>query len=207
MKSLALDHARDGEVMIAYAMNGEQLPLLNGFPLRLVVPGWYSTYWVKMLNRIEVLNAPDENFWTASAYLIPDTPGADMKPGQADVKMVPINRMVPRSFVTNLKAGDTVKAGTKTLVRGIAFGGDSGVRSVEISGDGGKSWQATTLGRDEGKYSFRLWQTEVTPAAGELTLSVRCTDEQGLVQPAANNWNPSGFMHNGIETVRLKVAA
>jgi DMSO/TMAO reductase YedYZ molybdopterin-dependent catalytic subunit len=98
MKSLAIDHARDGEVMIAYAMNGEPLPLLNGFPLRLVVPGWYSTYWVKMLNDIEVLDKPDDNFWTTKAYLIPDTPFANMVRGQKDVKMVPINRMVPRSF-------------------------------------------------------------------------------------------------------------
>src|ERR1700730_5095707 len=69
MKSLSIDHARDGEVMIAYAMNGEPLPLLNGFPLRLVVPGWYATYWVKMLNDIEVLDKPDDNFWTTKAYL------------------------------------------------------------------------------------------------------------------------------------------
>ena len=73
MKSLDIDHARDGEVMIAYAMNGEQLPLVNGFPLRLVVPGWYATYWVKMLNDIEVLNQPDTNYWTKIAYTIPDT--------------------------------------------------------------------------------------------------------------------------------------
>ena len=208
MKSLALDHARDGEVMIAYAMNGEQMPLLNGFPLRLIVPGWYSTYWVKMLNRIEVLAAPDDSFWMASAYLIPDTPGADMKPGQAGLKMVPINRMVPRSFVTNLRPGDSVKASAKTLVRGIAFGGDSGVKSVELSIDGGKGWQPTTLGRDEGKYSFRQWQAEIAPAAaGDLVLSVRCTNEQGLAQPAVANWNPGGFMHNAIEVLRLKVAA
>ena len=204
MKSLALDHASDGEVMIAYAMNGEQLPLLNGFPLRLVVPGWYSTYWVKMLARIEVLAAPDENFWTRNAYLIPDTPGADMKPGQTGLTMVPINRMVPRSFVTNLKEGAALKAGAKTLVRGIAFGGDTGVKSVELSVDGGKSWLPAGLGRDEGKYSFRQWQAEVTPAAGNVALMVRCTNDDGLVQPAANNWNPSGFMHNGIETVNLK---
>ena len=204
MKSLALDHASNGEVMIAYAMNGEQLPLLNGFPLRLVVPGWYSTYWVKMLARIEVLAAPDENFWTRNAYLIPDTPGADMKPGQTGLTMVPINRMVPRSFVTNLKEGAALKAGAKTLVRGIAFGGDTGVKSVELSVDGGKSWLPAGLGRDEGKYSFRQWQAEVTPAAGNVALMVRCTNDDGLVQPAANNWNPSGFMHNGIETVNLK---
>jgi DMSO/TMAO reductase YedYZ molybdopterin-dependent catalytic subunit len=206
MKSLALDHASDGEVMIAYAMNGEQLPLLNGFPLRLVVPGWYSTYWVKMLARIEVLAAPDENFWTRNAYLIPDTPGADMKPGQTGLTMVPITRMVPRSFVTNLKDGAPLKAGTKTLVRGIAFGGDTGVKSVELSVNGGTSWLPTVLGRDEGKYSFRQWQAEVTPSAGNVALMVRCTNDGGLVQPVANNWNPSGFMHNGIETVHLKVA-
>ena len=206
MKSLSLDHARDGEVMIAYAMNGEQLPLLNGFPLRLVVPGWYSTYWVKMLDRIEVLSAPDENFWTKNAYLIPDTPGADMKPGQAGVAMVPITKMVPRSFITNLGAGEPLKAGVKNLVRGIAFGGATGVRSVDLSMDGGATWLPTVLGRDEGKYSFRQWQAEVTPAAGDLVLMVRCTNDDGLAQPLANNWNPSGFMHNGIETVRVKVA-
>ncbi len=83
MKSLAVDHARDGEVMIAYAMNGQPLPLLNGFPLRLVVPGWYATYWIKMLNDIEVLDQPDANFWMKTAYTIPDTPHADMKPGQS----------------------------------------------------------------------------------------------------------------------------
>jgi DMSO/TMAO reductase YedYZ molybdopterin-dependent catalytic subunit len=103
MKSLSIDHARDGDVMIAYAMNGAQLPLVNGFPLRLVVPGWFSTYWVKMLNDIEVLDQPDTNYWMATAYKIPDTPGADMRPGETGVPMVPINKMVPRSFVTNLR--------------------------------------------------------------------------------------------------------
>ena len=115
MKSLDIDHARDGEVMIAYAMNGEQLPLLNGFPLRLMVPGWYSTYWVKMLSDIEVLEQPDDNFWMKTAYLIPDTPHANVTPGQTGVKMVPINRMVPRSFITNIKAGASVRAGSPTL--------------------------------------------------------------------------------------------
>ena len=206
MKSLALDHARDGEVMIAYAMNGEQLPLLNGFPLRLVVPGWYSTYWVKMLDRIDVLDTPDENFWTKNAYLIPDTPGANMTPGQAGVKMVPINRMVPRSFVTNLKDGATLKAGVATLVRGIAFGGSTGVKSVDISLDGGASWRPTTLGTDEGKYSFRQWQTEIAPPAGPVSVMVRCTNSDGLAQPKTTNWNPSAFMHNGIETLNMTAA-
>jgi DMSO/TMAO reductase YedYZ molybdopterin-dependent catalytic subunit len=206
MKSLEVDHARDGEVMIAYAMNGEQLPLLNGFPLRLIVPGWYSTYWVKMLDRIEVLDGPDDSFWMKSAYLIPDTPGATMRPGQTGLTMVPINKMVPRSFVTNLAAGATLKAGAKTTVRGIAFGGSTGVKSVEISLDGGTLWLPTVLGRDEGKYSFRQWQAEFVPAAGAVSVMARCTNSDGLAQPATPNWNPGGFMHNAIETVHLAAA-
>src|SRR6516162_6562176 len=146
MKSLAIDHARNGEVMLAYAMKGEQLPLLNGFPLRLIVPGWYSTYWVKMLNDIEVLDQPDTNYWMKTAYTIPDTPHASVRPGQTDVKFVPISRMVPRSFITNIKSGDTLRAGVSTLARGIAFGGDAGISRVEFSSDGGKSWQEAQLG-------------------------------------------------------------
>ena len=200
MKSLDIDHARDGEVMIAYAMNGEQLPLLNGFPLRLVVPGWYSTYWVKMLNDIEVLDQPDTNYWMKTAYTIPDTPHASVRPGQTGVKFVPISRMVPRSFITNIKPGDTLQAGAPTLARGIAFGGDSGVSRVEFSSDGGKSWQEAQLGTDEGKYSFRQWQIRFSlPAGGEHVLMVRCTSSSGEAQPDAPNWNPAGFMRNVIE--------
>jgi DMSO/TMAO reductase YedYZ molybdopterin-dependent catalytic subunit len=205
-KSVAIDHARDGEVMLAYAMNGVQLPLVNGFPLRVIVPGWYSTYWIKMLNDIEVLDKPDDNFWMASAYLIPDTPGATMTPGETGVKMVPINRMVPRSFFTNVKSGDRIKAGAPTVVRGIAFGGDTGVGKVDVSQDGGATWQPAPLDEDQGKYSFQRWQTSITPRPGEQTLMVRCTNSNGLAQPMKPTWNPSGFMRNVIETVNLIAA-
>jgi DMSO/TMAO reductase YedYZ molybdopterin-dependent catalytic subunit len=207
MKSLAIDHARQGEVIIAFAMNGRPLPLLNGFPLRLIVPGWFATYWVKMLNDIEVLDQPDTNFWMKTAYTIPDTPNADMKPGQTGVKMVPINRMVPRSFITNLKAGATLHAGAPTLARGIAFGGDSGVKRVDFSSDGGKTWHAARLGKDEGKYSFRRWDAHFTPAAkGSYTLMVRCTNADGVAQPDHANWNPAGFMRNVIEATTVAAA-
>src|SRR5467141_2658310 len=207
MKSLAIDHARDGEVMLAYAMNGEQLPLLNGFPLRLIVPGWYSTYWVKMLNDIEVLDQPDTNYWTKTAYTIPDTPRADIRPGETDVKFVPISRMVPRSFITNIKEADTLQVGASTLARGIAFGGDSGVSRVDFSSDGGKSWQAAALGTDEGKYSFRQWQHRFTPPTkGNQVLMIRCTSSGGEAQPDTPNWNPSGFMRNVIERTAVVVA-
>ena len=203
-KSLDIDHARDGEVMIAYAMNGEQLPLLNGFPLRLIVPGWYSTYWVKMLNDIEVLDKPDDNFWMAVAYTIPDTPHASITPGQTGVKLVPINKMVPRSFFTNVASGATLPGGPSAPLRGIAFGGDSGVAKVELSIDGGKSWQPTALGKDHGKYSFRQWTVNVSLGEkGSRSLMVRCTNQGGDVQPEAPNWNPSGFMRNVIETVQV----
>lgn len=207
MKSLAVDHARDGEVMIAYAMNGQPLPLLNGFPLRLVVPGWYTTYWVKMLNDIEVLDHPDDNFWMKSAYTIPDTPNANIRPGQTGVPMVPINRMNPRSFITNLADGARIPAGRAALARGIAFGGDSGVKQVDFSSDGGKTWRAASLGQDLGKYGFRRWEARFTPAAkGGYTLMVRCTNTKGEAQPDESNWNPAGFMRNVIETTSVTAA-
>jgi DMSO/TMAO reductase YedYZ molybdopterin-dependent catalytic subunit len=206
MKSLAIDHARDGEVMIAYAMNGEQLPLLNGFPLRLVVPGWYSTYWIKMLSDIEVLDQPDGNYWMATAYTIPDTPRASITPGQSGVKFVPITRMGPRSFITNRKAGDRLPAGAPALVRGIAFGGAAGVARVDFSADGGKSWQPTTLGKDEGKYGFRQWQISFTPTTrGDQSLMVRCASSTGETQPEEPNWNPSGFMRNVVEATSVTI--
>jgi DMSO/TMAO reductase YedYZ molybdopterin-dependent catalytic subunit len=204
IKSLDIDHARDGEVMIAYVMNGMQLPLLNGFPIRLIVPGWYSTYWVKMLNDIEVLDHPDDNFWMTKAYLIPDTPHASVKPGETGFKTVPINRMVPRSFITNLRPDATMQVGAPTLVRGIAFGGATGVARVEFSADDGATWQAAQLGPDEGKYSFRQWQSQLTaPAAGPRVLKVRCTNTDGDSQPDAPNWNPGGYMRNVVESTRV----
>jgi len=204
MKSLEIDHARDGEVMIAYAMNGEQLPLLNGFPLRLVVPGWYATYWVKMLNDIEVLDQPDTNYWTKVAYTIPDTPHASIEPGQTNVRTIPINRMVPRSFVTNPASCNTVKAATPVTFRGIAFGGDCGVEKVDISIDHGQTWRQTQLGKDEGKYGFRKWETQlIFPAQGEYGFQVRCTNSNGVSQPDAPNWNPAGFMRNVVESIRI----
>ncbi|MCE4224995.1 molybdopterin-dependent oxidoreductase [Methylobacterium sp. C25] len=206
-KSLDLDHARNGEVMVAYAMNGAQLPLLNGFPLRLVVPGWYSTYWVKMLSDIEVLDKPDELYWMKTAYRIPDVPGANIKPGQTGFKTVPINRMVPRSFVTNLRDGGSVKAGSPVALRGIAFGGDCGVKSVEFSGDSGASWFPAELGADEGTYSFRRFTGSLPAlAAGSHAVMVRCTNTNGLVQPIEAVWNTNGFMQNGIETLRFQAA-
>jgi DMSO/TMAO reductase YedYZ molybdopterin-dependent catalytic subunit len=204
-KSLGIDRARDGEVMIAWAMNGEALPLLNGFPLRLVVPGWYSTYWVKMLDRIEVLSAPDDNFWMAKSYLIPDTPDGHVAPGTKDFAKRPITAMVPRSFVTNIADGATLPWRPKLPVGGIAFGGDSGVAKVEVSGDGGANWVAARLGPDAGKYSFRRFDAELEVARGPATLMTRCTNMAGAVQAMTPIWNPSGYMRGQVESVRVRL--
>src|SRR6266404_2756724 len=206
-KSLTIDHARDGEVMVAYLMNDQPLPLLNGYPIRLVVPGWYATYWVKMLSDIEVLNEPDDNFWTAKAYLIPDTPLANVRPGQTGFKLVPISGMLPRSFITNLQDGATIPRAQPTLVRGIAFGGLHGLRNVLFSADNGQNWSEAKLGDDYGKYSFRPWQTTLSLAdPGGRTLMVRAVDTTGQLQPTTPNWNGAGFMRNVIESIKVRVA-
>jgi DMSO/TMAO reductase YedYZ molybdopterin-dependent catalytic subunit len=207
MKSLDIDHARDGEVMIAYAMNGEPLPLLNGFPLRLVVPGWYATYWVKMLNDIEVLDKPDDNFWTTKAYLIPDTPFANVVPGQKDVKMVPINRMLPRSFFTNVQDGAVLKVGQTTIVRGIALGGDAALSKVLFSDDSGGRWEEARLGTNHGKYSFRQWEVPLRLSSpGARKLMIKAVNAAGSAQPDHVNWNGAGFMRNVIESVSVQAA-
>ena len=206
-KTLAIDHARDGEVMLAFAMNGEQLPLLNGFPIRLVVPGWYSTYWVKMLDDIEVLTGADEQYWMAKAYRIPTTPHADVAPGTKDFASEPINRMVPRSWVTSLAPGQTIGFTPTISLGGIAMGGDRGVARVEVSADGGRRWQRAVLGPDHGRYGFRRWDADVPlRGRGRATLLSRCWNSAGVTQPAVANWNPGGFMRGVVESTEIVIA-
>ncbi len=149
-----------------------------------------------------MLDQPDTNYYTKIAYTIPDTPFASMAPGETGVNMVPINKMVPRSFVTNIADGQKIGAGVPSVLRGIALGGDCGVAGVDYSIDGGKNWRPTKLAKDEGKYGFRQWQTELTlPSPGRYSLSVRCANAIGVVQPAKPNWNPAGFMRNVAESI------
>ncbi len=110
-KSLQIDHARDGEVMIAYEMNGQPLPMLNGFPLRLIVPGWYATYWVKALSTISVLDQPLKTFWMDKAYRIPDNPQANEDPQHLAESTVPINVMSVHSIFVQPEPGEQVRVG------------------------------------------------------------------------------------------------
>lgn len=202
-KALDIDHARDGEVMIAFSMNGEKLPWLNGFPVRLIVPGYYGTYWVKHLNSITVLDTPLKSFWMDTAYRIPADQCACTEPGKLPAKSTPIGRFNVRSFITSVADGAQVKAGDTLPLRGIAFDGGFGITEVDVSADGGKSWQAAALGEDLGKYSFREWRTAVKLDKGQHTLMVRATNRIGQSQPMDALWNPSGYMRNVVEKTRV----
>lgn len=203
MKALDIDHARDGEVMIAYAMNGADLPWLNGFPVRLVVPGFYGTYWVKHLNEINVIDGLFDGYWVKSAYRVPDNTCACSEPGHPAKATVPIGRFDVRSFITNLSDGQTVRAGHETLVKGLAFDGGFGVTEVLLSTDSGENWRATTLGADLGRYSFREWRCVVKLPRGEHRLMVRATNRIGQSQPMTPLWNQSGYKRNVVETAHI----
>lgn len=202
IKSIPIDVARRDEVLIAFAMNGEALPLLNGFPLRLVVPGWFATYWIKMLSDIEVLNVDaDDSYFMAKTYRMP-APGVSVKPGDKDFPTVPITTMGPRSFVTSHADGVTVPRGSVAL-RGIAMGGDAAVARVDILV--GDRAVAATLGPDEGAFGFRRWTARVEVSGG-MTVGTRCTSAKGIMQPDVQAWNPSGYARTVVERVTLGVA-
>ena len=205
VKALDIAHASDGEVMLAWQMNGQDLPMLNGFPVRLVVPGYYGTSWVKHLSDITVIDTVFDGFWMKSSYRIPDTENAFIEPGTAPKATVPIGRFNVRSFITSVADGAKVKAGEQTL-KGIAFDGGTGIKQVDVSADGGKSWMPARLGADLGKYSFREWTLPVALAAGPHVLKVRATSNGGKVQPETAGWNPPGYMRNVIETVNVTAA-
>lgn len=207
VKAIEVDQALDGEVMIAYEMNGQPLPMLNGFPVRLVVPGHFGTYWVKHLNEITVVDDTFPGFWMNPGYRIPDTEGACVEPGTTPTKTKPITRFAIRSFITSLTDGDKLTAGQNTTVRGIAFDGGHGIREILFSEDGGRTWREAQLGKDLGKYSFREWTTPFTPKkAGSYELKVRATNRIGQTQPLEALWNPAGYMRNVVETVKVNVA-
>lgn len=207
VKALAIDHALDGEVMLAWAMNGEDLPMLNGYPVRLIVPGYYGTYWVKHLSDIQVLDKTFDGFWMSTAYRIPDNACACVEPGTAPAKTVPINRFNVRSFITSLREGDKVPLGRETVVRGIAFDGGFGITEVAFSSDGGRTWTEAQLGQDLGRYSFREWSAPFKPGKrGNYELKVRAVNRIGQSQPMSALWNPAGYMRNVVETTRVIVA-
>jgi sulfite dehydrogenase len=206
-KSLSAAHAMDGEVMVAYAMNDSDLPMLNGFPLRLVVPGWYATYWVKSLAHITVLDQPFKGFWMDKAYRIPTTPDAIESPDHLATDTVPINKQSVRAmFVVPEKAQD-LSLGDTLPIQGVAFDYGSGIAKVEISLDAGKSWTDAKLEAEISKYSFRRWRYDWKPTAvGQYALQCKATNRDGQTQ-VTSQWNRSGYQRNVIQQVDVTVSA
>jgi sulfite dehydrogenase (cytochrome) subunit A len=206
VKSLTAAHILNNpDILVAYQMNGEPLPMLNGFPARLVVPGWYSTYWVKNLSEITVLDREFAGFWMKTAYRIPDTPCGCVEAGATPAHTVPISRMNVRSIIASPEDGARVHAGRSATLKGIAFDGGYGIREVDISSDGGASWRRAQLGQDLGRYSFREWSYAWTPAKpGQYRLKPRAVNSVGESQPSEPLWNPSGYMRNAIESIELE---
>lgn len=206
VKALDIDHASDGEVMVAYQMNGQDLPFLNGYPLRLIVPGHYGTYWVKHLDEINVVDAQFDGYWMKTAYRIPDNDCNCLIPGQKPDKTKPIGRFNVRSFVTSHVDGARVAAGQTVELRGIAFAGGSNIARVLLSTDDGQSWQEAKLGEYLGRYSFREWRLGLALQAGTHRIKVRAVTADGETQPLEQRWQPAGYMRNVVETIRLEVA-
>ena len=207
-KSLSTGHIMDDpDILVAYRMNGAPLPLLNGFPARVIVPGWYSTYWVKNLDEITVLDHEFDGFWMRKAYLIPDTPCGCVAPGSTPERMVPINRMRVRSFIASPENGARVTFGRPLILKGIAFDGGYGIESVSVSTDGGSAWRLAQLGADHGKYAFREWTFKWTPASrGKQRVMVRANNKIGESQATSALWNPGGYLRNVVEHVEYDVA-
>src|SRR5580704_7516117 len=203
LKSLDLNNPVVDECLVAFAMNNEPLPLLNGFPIRLVVPGYFATYWVKSLSWIRILDKPDDNFWMKTAYRIPDTPRGtttldEVKAGR--VRTIPIAQIPVRSFLISPDGSRKIPAGFPLELKGIAFSGYGAIKRVEVSDDSGRNWRDAHLGEDLGPYSFRTWSLAWTPKQpGRYELAVRATDEKGNTQPDEGVWNPGGYLWNKIE--------
>ena len=206
VKSLAIDKAMEEDIIIAYEMNGKSLTMLNGFPARLIVPGWYATYWVKSLSTITVLSKPFEGFWVKSAYRIPDNDCGCVPAGASPKTTIPINKVTTRSLIVD-PAEDTELALNRPVeIMGIAFSGGHGIQDVIVSVDGGKSWQEARLGQDKGKYSWRQWFYSWRPTKpGKYTLMARATDMIGGSQPYEGLWNPAGFLRNKVEKTEVIV--
>jgi DMSO/TMAO reductase YedYZ molybdopterin-dependent catalytic subunit len=203
VKALDVSHAMDGEVMLAYQMNGTDIPFLNGYPVKLIVPGYYGTYWVKHLSEIEVIDKTYDGFWMKPAYRIPDNDCACIEPGTAPAATRPIGRFNVRSFITSVPDGGHLRAGQLTVVRGIAFDGGQGIREVAYSLDGGQSWRSAKLGADMGRYSFREFTFGFTPDKGSHDLRVRAWNRSGQSQPMEALWQPAGYMRNVVESVKV----
>jgi sulfite oxidase len=204
IRSMRMGKALHPATLLALKMNGDSLPDLHGFPVRLVVPGWDGTSWVKWVTTLTVANEPDNGFFMNPAYRFPKhpvAPGTAANP--ADLEM--IEAMPVKSYITSPEDQARIATGSTTL-RGIAWAGEQRIERVEVSTDGGRRWSNAELSRQNLPFAWRLWSIAWTPPeAGYYTILSRATDSAGSVQPVTATWNPSGYLYNAIDQVGVLV--
>lgn len=207
VKSLPIDRALDENTLIAFEMNGRSLPHWNGAPARLVVPGWTATYWTKHLTEIRVEPKAFDGFWMKSGYRVPTGafPGARFT-SQETAETTPITEILVNSLITSHVSGARIARGQPMDLAGWAWDGGSGIAVVEISRDGGQSWQQTALDKDLGRFAWRGFRAPLdTSRPGRLELQVSAATRSGAQQPQQLTPNPSGYHHNAIQTLTLAV--
>jgi len=209
IKSIPIWKALDENTIVAFWMNGQALPHFNGFPARLVVPGWAATYWMKHLVTIEAATKPFDGFWMRGAYRIPNGkfPVIERFLSQESEATTPITEMVVNSLITSPAEGQRFDAGRPVDVNGFAWDGGYGIRLVEVSTDDGKTWHQADLGRDDGRFAFRPWSYRFTPEeVGTRRITAKATNRVGQTQVDALIFNPAGYHNNVIRPTTIIVA-
>lgn len=207
VKSLPLAKALDENTLIAFEMNGEPLPHWNGFPARLIVPGWTATYWMKHLTAINVISKPLDNFWMKTAYRLPKDrfPGAQFASQQTETSR-PVTEIVVNSLITNLVDGQTLPSAQPIEIKGVAWDCGDGIARVEVSTDGGNSWQQALLKQDYGRFSWRQWHFAFTPKhPGTYPVMAKAVSRSGASQPLEPIPNPSGYQHNAVQKISIQL--
>jgi DMSO/TMAO reductase YedYZ molybdopterin-dependent catalytic subunit len=206
IRSIPIEKAIDADTLIATHMNGAPLTGHHGFPARVLTPGWAGAASCKWLTEITVLDKPAEGNFMSPGYRLPNAP---VKPGEAvkpeDTHSV--TALTVKSLIASPSDGTKLKPGAH-VIKGVAWAGEADITKVEISTDGGSSWNPAELGKDRVKYAWRLWSYTWKPAkSGDYVILSRATDNQGRVQPETAVWNPSGYLYNAYDQVKVYVQA
>ena len=206
VKSLPVWKALDENTLLAWEMNGAPLPRWNGEPVRLVVPGWTATYWMKHIASIQAVSQPFKGFWMSTAYRIPKGkfPVVDRFLSQEADASTPITEMVVSSLVTSHRGGERVRVGEPVQVKGVAWDGGYGIQAVDVSADGGATWYRAELGQDLGRFAWRPWTFAFRPQRpGALTVMARATNRIGATQTSELIFNPAGYHNNVMQRLEL----
>ena len=208
VKCIPVWKAMEETTIVAYEMNGQPLPHFNGFPARVIVPGWTGTYWMKHVTSINAVTKQFSGFWMNPAYRIPlhAFPLVERFTSHDSAVSTPITEMVMNSLITSHTNGASVRAGAPVTIGGIAWDGGYGIRTVEISTDGGKTWVPAMLGEDIGRFAFRTFSASFSPKSkGKHIVMARATNKIGQSQTAELIPNPAGYHHNIMHSIALTV--